>query len=400
MVFRAARKKIKKFIKKKTTPSITQGKATTRRLTSKEKTTFKESKGKRIRDTSKLRERKATIKLEPKKGIVRKAVDAQKKILTSTKTTTALAGTLGGGGVALARGVGGAVSKGAAKIGFSKGVPRTAETARKRGLTVVDTLGQVGKSGKPLDLSKTFIDVKTIGKGLKSSPAQIRAQSKAIAARRVNQIADRSVGSRFASNGKSRSLTRGWLIGIGVSLFVADKLIDIYGTYPWAAHNQREATDTLLFPMKQALDAGDLEGYDILAAEFDEITKAADEVISKLPYKNVIDSSKLGIANAIKGKAEFDRLAAKQRGELEFEGTSTGEDIAERDIERDKIQTERDEERTARDEEFKAGEEKRKVEEAEDLEFNREFFALIREKKFEEAEKLSIEREKKLKGGN
>ena len=65
---------------------------------------------------------------------------------------------------------------------------------------------------------------------------------------------------------------------------------------------------------------------------------------------------------------EFERLIAKARGEIEFEGTSVGEDIAARDIERDI--------------EFKEGQEERDIKKADELEFELEFFRLIREGRF------------------
>jgi len=120
------------------------------------------------------------------------------------------------------------------------------------------------------------------------------------------RAANPAAAGRFATNSKSTALTKSWLLKTGLSLFVIDKLVDAFGTFPWAAHNEREATDTLTFGMRKALDAGNIEQYDRLSAEFDEELEAMPSIWEKIPFTNVITSSSKGIRNAVSVKQSMD----------------------------------------------------------------------------------------------
>lgn len=249
---------------------------------------------------------------------------------------------------------------------FSQGVGKFSQDQQDEGLGFRETIKQTfGLSDKPIPVVGTPIIIPGAGtsvqsatqlavKGLGSTGGQFirtasvkdgitiiktrsfigRGTSEGL--KKVNPK-NRGIAKRYGENTKSKNVTKGWLLALGVSLFVADKLIDAFGSYPWAGHNAREATDTLVFPMRDALAAGDLEGYDILAAEFEQTVNEGLGAISKIPFLNVIDSSELAIKNAIVAKKEFDRIVAEERGEIEFEALSTGKQIAKRDAERDAI---------------------------------------------------------------
>ena len=114
-------------------------------------------------------------------------------------------------------------------------------------------------------------------------------------------------------------------------------------------------------PIWLAVTAGDLEGAEKLIAEQKEII-ASD--LGNVPYKNIRNAIEDYVEAQIEAIAEFERLIAKQRGEIEFEGTSTGEDIAARDVEQAKLQEERDIKQEQRDVEFEESEKRRKIEKA------------------------------------
>ena len=124
---------------------------------------------------------------------------------------------------------------------------------------------------------------------------------------------NRNTAKRFPVNAKSAALTKSWLAKLGFNAAGLTALYAAFGTYPWAAHNNREATESLTFGLKGALNAGDTQQYDILAAEFDEMVENMPNAWIQLPGKNVVDSSVQGINNAILVKNSFD----SQREKLE-----------------------------------------------------------------------------------
>ncbi len=130
-------------------------------------------------------------------------------------------------------------------------------------------------------------------------------------ARRQGREIDPLTGNRFPANTKSTAQTKSWLAKLGFTGIGIGLVYSAFGTYPWASHNNREATDTLTFGMRKALDAEDIEQYDILAAEFDLMVETMPNAWAQLPGKNVVDSSIKGINNAILVKNSMDSQRAK-----------------------------------------------------------------------------------------
>ncbi len=204
---------------------------------------------------------------------------------------------------------------------------------------------------------------------------------------RVQGVTDRLVANRFPSNSKKVSLTQKLWLGLGIGVSAAFAAKDIYGTYPYAEFiGKEEALQTVGIPIFLAIQAGDLEGAEQLIAEQKEIM-ASD--LGKVPYKNVRNAIEDYVEAQAEAIIEFERLIAKARGEIEFEGTSTGEDIAARDVEQAKLQEERDVE-------FEEGQKERDIKKADELEFESEFFRLIREGRQAEADDLQKAFVKKL----
>ena len=224
---------------------------------------------------------------------------------------------------------------------FSKGVPKSAEEAKKVGLNVVNSLKKIGKSGKPLDLTKTYIDVNAIAKSRGLSSKQTRTLAREVAKRRVNQVVDSTIGGRYPTNSKIWGLTKKSLVAGGISLFVIDKVMDAFGTWPWASHNTFEARTALTIGMRDALkfgdDTGDYTEYDKLTAELKEVTenRELDTWIDKLPYYNVAKASKEGIAAAALVGESLDR-------QREAELPTVMDQIKDRDIQQKQEQEERD----------------------------------------------------------
>ena len=257
------------------------------------------------------------------------------KAATSLKTTAVLGAALATGGAALAATSGATAAAGATTI------TRTATSLNRiRNTSLVTQRAFVGKSAQT-GINKIF------------------------------HLA-RPVAAKFATNQKSIGLTQKLWLGLGIGVSAAFLAKDVYGTYPYAEFiGKEEALQTVGIPIFLAIEAGDLEGAETLIAEQEEII-ASD--LGKVPYKNVRNA----IANYQEAQkeaiAEFERLIAQKRREIEFEGTSTGEDI-------------------------EAAQKKKDVKKAEELEFESEFFRLIREGKQQEADDLQAEFIKKLKGG-
>jgi len=123
-----------------------------------------------------------------------------------------------------------------------------------------------------------------------------------------------ATAARYATNAKSTALTKNWLIGLGLSGTTIAAAIGAFGTYPWAAHNSREASEALTFGMRRALDAETPEQYDILAEEFDRTINESVTVFDELPGINVVKSSIQGMENAILVKQSMDIEREKMKG--------------------------------------------------------------------------------------
>ncbi|KKK87230.1 hypothetical protein LCGC14_2755310, partial [marine sediment metagenome] len=95
------------------------------------------------------------------------------------------------------------------------------------------------------------------------------------------------VTSRFASNAKSSTITKGFLVKLGLSLAAASILKDAIGTYPFAGFIKEEASQTTGIGFFQAQRAGDLQGMEEAIQRQEEIVNAAPSIIDKIPYLNV-----------------------------------------------------------------------------------------------------------------
>ena len=313
-------------------------------------------KEKGVRTFATPEEKKKVLEIEArareKKGVIGKALEAQKKIITSPKTTAVLGGVL------------------AAEIAVAAGITGAAATAGRGVISRTATIGS-----ESLTTQRAFV-----GRAAHKSPEALNKIFHKV----------RPVAAKFATNKKSMSLTRKLWLGLGMSVGAAFVAKDIYGTYPYAEFiGKEEALQTVGIPIFLAIEAGDLEGAEKLIEEQKEIM-AAD--LGKVPYKNIRNAIVNYQKAQVEAIIEFERLIAKKRGEIEFEAKTVGEEIAERDI-REKEEQER------RDKEFEEAQKERDIKKIEELEFESKYYKLIREKKYAEAEDLQAEYIKKLKGG-
>ena len=324
-----------------------------------------------------------------------------KDIITSPKTTAVLAGTLGtlvGGGAIVAKIAAGKAAQVAAKkvaqVGFSKGVPATAKLAAKRGLSIVDKIGQIGKSGKAVDLTKTFVDVSKIAKTNKLSIRQAAALSKQIGVRRVNQVADLAVGSRFAVNPKSVGLSTKLLVVAGMSLGTASLAKDIIGTYPYANFIKEESIQTVNFVISKAIASGDTEGAQELIDQVNEII-ATD--FTWIPYLNVQQALKQFDESAALATEKWQGILDKELEEIEAGETAFQAERKESDeaaFERKRafgeeetarfegIRKEGEEREAKENAEFDARRKERELRQQEERELNARYFDAIRAKDF------------------
>ena len=322
------------------------------------------------------KEKKGIGKFREKKTLSGKVA----KIATSTKTTGVLA-TIASTIVPAAK-ILKAPKAIKAAVGFSKGVPKTAAVARSRGLNVVSKLGQVGKSGRVDNLAKTFIDVDKIAKAEKLSRPQARALAVEIGKRRVRQIADSTVASRFASNAKSSGLTKSLLSKGGLSLSAASLFVGAVGSYPFAERNN------------------DVEGMETALAEVEEILNAEETILGNTPYLNVLKQLR-AFFEAARTKLGIDRTrletlrGEQEAGETAFQAERRESDEAAQDRKREFAEEE--------SERFEGIEEERQARAVREQELDikkSRVFALRREGKFAEADELELEILNELKGGN
>jgi len=166
--------------------------------------------------------------------------------------------------------------------------------------------GGIGIAGKTGQLNLNFAKVEK-GKTVIEKRAIVGQLSK-------TQNINPKIAAGYQTNTKSQAITKNWLLGAGFTVFAADKLVDAFGTYPWAAHNNREATDTLTFGMRKALNVGNIQEYDRLSEEFDVMVENMPSAWAQLPYENVVKSSVQGIKNAVSVKNSMDVERAKLQG--------------------------------------------------------------------------------------
>lgn len=208
------------------------------------------------------------------------------------------------------------------------------------------------------------------------------------------------IAARYTTNPKTMSLTKKILITAGVSLAAASIAKDIIGTYPFASFiGKEEATQAIGLPMWQALEAGDLEGMEALLNASNELVNAEMTIKDKIPYINVQKAVGDNIEAVRKANIQWKRLLDHLRGELEFEGQSEGEAIAQRDIEQKEYYEGTTAEGIEREGEKREYYEDRSQKEAKKREMEMDIWRLRREKKYDEADELERQLIEMLKSG-
>ena len=151
------------------------------------------------------------------------------------------------------------------------------------------------------------------------------------------------------TNPKTVALTTKLLVGIGLTLGAASLARDIIGTYPFAAFGKEEALQGIGFPLNKALDAGDIEGAQMILDASNELVNAEPTIIDKIPYANVQKAFAQYVEAQATANIEWQRLIDERQreavGEGEFE--SPFEKAAREREERD-IQTKADIEESRR----------------------------------------------------
>ena len=344
---------------------LTLGKATTRRVSQQEADLIRESAAQQQRPggqsaaesreierrRKRRRERRTEEKEKPKKE-VRKAkvlptiqMEKPKKtlgqkalgVLTSPKTTVALATTLatliGGGAIAAALRLG------------------------RTGTAVITRTGSLIRGGK--ELGSLTTQRAFVGKAGKF------ALDKAF-------HAVRPIVARFATNPKTIGSSTSMIAKLGLTLGAASLFVGAVGSYPFAGFIKEEALQTLNIGIFKAVDSGDFEGADKLIGEVDEILEAQSSILSKIPYVNVLSALRKFFDAAAETNEEWKRIIEIRSAE------AAGEQETEFAKER------RESDEAARQRKLEA------------MEFDAEYFALIREGRFDEANEIL---EEQMKGG-
>jgi hypothetical protein len=179
---------------------------------------------------------------------------------------------------------------------------------------------------------------------------------------------------RYATNNKSTSLTTSLIkkVGLGAAL------VGVIGSYPFAGFIKEEALQTIDFGIKSALDNGDLNSYEEALIQKEEILNEEgwEKLLNAIPYVNILSKLKQFYTTS-RLKLEIDKRV--------FELISRGEVS--------------DAEKIRRNEEgdyYGKIAEANKQRKLEDLSWEAQYYALIREGKYEEAQEML---ELEMKGG-
>ena len=121
------------------------------------------------------------------------------------------------------------------------------------------------------------------------------------------------LGMKIASNPKTWGLTAKIFAGAGLGVGVIGLGIGILGTYPFASFGKEEALQTIGFPIKASLDAGDYEGAQMLLNKSNEIINAAPTISDKIPYLNVKKSFDDYVVAQATANIEWQRLIDERR---------------------------------------------------------------------------------------
>lgn len=288
--------------------------------------------------------------------------------------------------------------------------------AEKTGIAaLVEEDTALGKFAKVITSPKTTLVLGGVLATLLTAPALITAvTTRAIVGRAVPELIKFGAG-RFLTNPKTIGSSISMLSKIGLTLGAASLFAGAVGSYPFAGFLKEEALQTLNIGIFKAVDAGDLEGAARLVAEVDEILDNEGNILSKIPYANVLESLKLFFSAASETNKEWKRILEKRV--LEASGEQETDFARERRISDEaaferkrefaaeeeerfgKIREEgeaRIEEETARFADIREASQQRELDE---LNFKEQYFALIREGRYEEAAALLDAYEAKLKGG-
>ena len=283
-------------------------------------------------------------------------------------------GTAGIGGSAAGAGLALRALQGGKIIKVSKG----AYSQVKNTFAVKNWVSKAAKAGVP-------------GKGTSITVNGVKSQ--------VNQIAGRA----YQTNIKSKGLTKTLLQKAGFTNSAAVNLGVILGSYPFAGFIKEEAIQQLTFSAERSMAAGDIEGAEAaleLAAEQVDYQNW-EKVLFTIPYANVAKETLDFLQGGVVAIEHLMRRIQKKRGQIEFEGQSLGEEIAQRDAERDAINLERDtafkeseeqrnEDRDARDAEFDRKQSERDAKAEREARINQQVWKLRREGKFDEADELEL----------
>ncbi len=259
-----------------------------------------------------------------------------KGVLGSTKTTGVLASTLAT--VATVGTATGALGAKAAQVGGKAVITRTATTLN----TGKNAAGNLIRKGTTITTQRA-----------------IAGRQATTGVEKIFNAGNRAVATRFTTNAKSTGLTKAFLGKLGLTIGGASVLIGVIGSYPFAAFGKEEALQAMSFPMAKLIEAGKIdEAQELL----DDSNLLIQEVPSKIPYKNVLDS----FNNYAKAQTEANKgwqtLINNSREIAAGNETS----------------------------EFEKSKEKSRQTELENMGKDAEYYKLIREGKFEEAEELRL----------
>lgn len=210
-------------------------------------------------------------------GIQKFAKTRVGKVLTSPKTTAALALTLAGGVGLAARGV--------AAVGKAV-ITRTAIKGKVSLTTQRAFVGRSSQSGVDKIFHKT-----------------------------------REVARRFGTNTKSQGLTTSMVTKIGLTVGAAGLFVGAVGSYPFASFIKEEAIQTLNIPILVAMQKGDFETAQKQVDAVDEILAQRFTIIDAIPYANVVKQLNTFFDAAEKSNDAWRTLIEKgiaERGEPSF----------------------------------------------------------------------------------
>ncbi len=257
-----------------------------------------------------IKEKEAPKKQPTPKKIVLPAITAEKKktgiqkfaetkvgkVVTSPKTTAALA-TVAGGAAALA-------ARGVAAAGTAI-ITRTAT----RGF---------GTRAVSLTTQRSFVG--------RSATAN------------VNKIfhKTRDIAVRFGSNTKSQGLTKSLFSKAGMTIGATGLLVTAIGTYPFAGFIKEEALQTLGFAFNTAERNRDIEGMELAIADVESILDNADSILNKIPFANILKQLE-SFFQAVETKLNVDKRrldtlrGEEEAGETAFQSERREDEIARRE---------------------------------------------------------------------